>query len=139
MNLYVVLGISRDADDETIRSAYRILARRYHPDRGAGSSAEKFRQVTEAYETLIDPGSRQSYDFSLQWAQPQVPIRVVPIRVEPMVARPGTFPQEDAGLFGRFAAQPQSSACRTSSDFDELLDRWLDSLEDLWLDSDGRW
>src|SRR5271165_3360838 len=38
--------------------------------------------VNEAYETLIDPGSRQSYDFSLQWAEPQVTVRV-----EPMVAQ----------------------------------------------------
>ena len=67
MNFYAVLGISRDADDETIRSAYRLLARRYHPDRGAGSSTEKFRRVNEAYETLMDPGSRQAYDLSLQW------------------------------------------------------------------------
>lgn len=53
MHLYTVLGIARDADDETIRSAYRILARRHHPDRGAGSSAEKFRKVNEACKTLL--------------------------------------------------------------------------------------
>src|SRR5579864_6853060 len=113
MNFYAVLGISRDADDETIRSAYRILARRYHPDRGAGSSAEKFRQVNEAYETLIDPGSRQSYDLSLRWAQ-----HPVPIRVEPMMAQSGPFSQEDAGLFGRFPARPPSTVFRTSRDLD---------------------
>lgn len=67
MNFYAVLGIPRDADDETIRGAYRILARRYHPDRGVGSSAEKFRQVNEAYETLIDNRSRNAYDLSLHW------------------------------------------------------------------------
>ena len=134
MNFYAVLGISRDADDETIRSAYRILARRYHPDRGAGSSAEKFCQVNEAYETLIDPGSRQSYDCSLQWGQPQVPIRV-----EPMVAQSGPFPQEDAGLFGRSAAPPPSSIFRTSPGFDELFDRWFHSLNDLFFDSEWRW
>jgi curved DNA-binding protein CbpA len=134
MNFYAVLGISRDADDEAIRSAYRILARRYHPDRGAGSSAEKFRQVNEAYETLIDPGTRQSYDLSLQWAQPQVPIRV-----EPMVAQSGLFPQEDAGLFGRFAAPPPSSVFRASPGFDELFDRWFHSLDDLFFDSEWPW
>jgi curved DNA-binding protein CbpA len=127
MNLYVVLGISRDADDETIRSAYRILARRYHPDRGAGSSAEKFRQVNEAYETLIDPESRQSYDLSLQWAQPRVPVRV-----EPMVGRSGPFFEEDAGLFGRFAAPRPPAVFRTSLDVDEFFDRWFHSLEWPW-------
>jgi curved DNA-binding protein CbpA len=133
MNFYAVLGISRDADDETIRSAYRILARRYHPDRGAGSSAEKFRQVNEAYETLIDPGTRQSYDLSLQCAQ-----RQAPVRVEPMVARSGPFPQEDAGLFGRFAAPPQSSVFRTSPGFEEFF-RWFHSLDDLFFDSEWPW
>src|SRR5579862_3279694 len=116
MNFYAVLGISRDADDEAIRSAYRILARRYHPDRGAGSSAEKFRQVNEAYETLIDPGSRQSYDLSLQWAQPPVPARV-----GPMVAQSGPFSLEDAGLFGRFPIRPLPGVFQTSTDFDELF------------------
>jgi DnaJ domain len=37
MNYYVVLGIAEDADEETIRSAFRALARRYHPDVGVGS------------------------------------------------------------------------------------------------------
>jgi curved DNA-binding protein CbpA len=131
MNFYAVLGISRDADDEAIRSAYRILARRYHPDRGAGSSAEKFRQVNEAYETLIDPGSRQSYDLSLQWAQPPVPARV-----EPMVPQSGPFSREDAGLFGRFPARSLSAVFQTSPDFDELFDRWFHSLDDLFFDSE---
>ena len=99
MNFYAILGTSRDADAETIRSAYRTLARTYHPDRGPGSWSEKFREVNEAYETLIDPGTRHSYDRSLQWAQPQVSNRV-----QPMVAQSGPFPQEEAGLFGRFVA-----------------------------------
>jgi curved DNA-binding protein CbpA len=134
MNFYAVLGISKDANDETIRSAYRILARRYHPDRGAGSSAEKFRQVNEAYQTLIDPGTRQSYDLSLQRAQPQAPIRI-----EPMVARSGLFPQEDAGVFGRFADPSASSLFRGSSRFDEFFDRWFDSLDDLFVDPEWPW
>jgi len=134
MNFYAVLGISRDADDETIRNAYRLLARRYHPDRGAGSSAEKFRQVDEAYETPIDPGSRQSYDLSLHWAQPPVPVRI-----EPMVSQSGPFSQEDAGLFGRFPVRPLSAVFRTSLDFDELFDRWFHSLDDLFFDSNWPW
>lgn len=134
MNFYAVLGISRDADDETIRSAYRILARRYHPDRGAGSSAETFRQISQAYQTLIDPGSRQIYDRSLQRARHKAPVRV-----EPMAPQWESFPQEDAGLFGRFAAAPQSAMFRTSAGFDELFDRWLCSLDGLFFDSKGPW
>jgi curved DNA-binding protein len=64
MNYYAILGISADADDESIRRAFRALARQYHPDAGIGSSAEKFRQIFEAYETLRDPVRRVQYDAS---------------------------------------------------------------------------
>jgi curved DNA-binding protein CbpA len=69
MNFYALLGVPADADDAAIRSAYRVLARRYHPDSGEGSSPEKFRQVAEAYEILGDSQRRQSYDLSLQRAR----------------------------------------------------------------------
>ena len=55
MDYYVVLGIAEDADEETVRSAFRALARRYHPDVGAGSSPIEFQRAREAYETLADP------------------------------------------------------------------------------------
>ena len=131
MNFYALLGISRDAGDEMIRNAYKVLARRYHPDRGAGSSAEKFRQVNEAYETLIDPESRRAYDLSLRWTHPPVPVRA-----EPMVAWSGPFPQEDAGLFGAFPARASSRAIRTSPGFEQLFDCWFHSLDDLFFDSE---
>ena len=89
MNFYSVLGIPPDADEHKVRSAYRILARRYHPDRGAGSSAEKFRQATEAYHTLIDLGTRQAYDRSLRSTDPAKP-------------RTSQFRQEDPRVFGHF-------------------------------------
>ena len=44
-----------DADPAAIQHAYGPLIRRYHPDAGVGSSAKKFRDVTEAYDFLIDP------------------------------------------------------------------------------------
>jgi curved DNA-binding protein CbpA len=65
MNYYLLLGVPQDADAETIRSAFRVLARRYHPDAGEGSSAERFREVLAAYETLNDPARRWHYDRSL--------------------------------------------------------------------------
>lgn len=134
MNFYAVLGIPRDADEETIRSAYRILARRYHPDRGAGSSAEKFRMVNEAYEALIDPGSRRSHDLSLQWAE-----RQVPVRAEPMVAESGRFPQEAASVFGKFPAAKPTGMSRISGDFDELFDRWFRSFDDMFFGPGWPW
>ena len=65
MNCYVVLGIDEDADRETIRSAFRAMVRRYHPDAGAGASSDAFRRVVEAYETLNDPARRRVYDQTL--------------------------------------------------------------------------
>ncbi|HZS51065.1 MAG TPA: DnaJ domain-containing protein [Bryobacterales bacterium] len=64
MNYYAVLGVDADADEKTIRSAFRALARRYHPDAGEGSSEAKFRQVLQAYEVLSNPVRRREYDQS---------------------------------------------------------------------------
>jgi molecular chaperone DnaJ len=60
---YRILGVSKDADDKTIKSAYRRLARKYHPDVAkAKDSGERFKEVSEAYEVLSDPEKRQRYD-----------------------------------------------------------------------------
>src|SRR5947208_286976 len=61
---YALLGVARSATDEQIRSAYRKLARQYHPDVNSASDAsERFKQITEAYEILTDPQRRQRYDM----------------------------------------------------------------------------
>ena len=59
-DLYAVLGISRSATSEDIRSAYRERAKRLHPDHGG--SVEAFGELALAYETLSDSGSRAHYD-----------------------------------------------------------------------------
>jgi DnaJ-class molecular chaperone len=60
---YKTLGVDRKADGKTIKSAYRRLARKYHPDVAKGKDTEgKFREVTEAYEVLSDPEKRRRYD-----------------------------------------------------------------------------
>jgi DnaJ-class molecular chaperone len=60
---YKILGVDRSADDKTIKSAYRKLARKHHPDVAKGKdSGERFREVTEAYEVLSDPEKRRRYD-----------------------------------------------------------------------------
>jgi DnaJ-class molecular chaperone len=60
---YKILGVDKKADAKTIRSAYRKLARKYHPDVAKGKDdTEKFRQIAEAYEVLSDPEKRQRYD-----------------------------------------------------------------------------
>jgi molecular chaperone DnaJ len=65
MDLYVILGVRHEATDSEIKRAYRRLARRYHPDINPGDqTAEvRFRQILEAYETLIDPERRHRYDL----------------------------------------------------------------------------
>ncbi len=60
---YKILGVDRKADDKTIRSAYRKLARKYHPDVAKTKDAgDRFREATEAYEVLSDPEKRKRYD-----------------------------------------------------------------------------
>ena len=63
---YRTLGIKPDADLKTIKSAYRKLAKEYHPDRHTGSKSkaweEKFKEVQEAYEALRDAEKRKQYD-----------------------------------------------------------------------------
>lgn len=64
MDLYVILGLDHGASDAEIKRAYRRLARRFHPDINPGdrTAETRFRQILEAYETLIDPQRRHRYD-----------------------------------------------------------------------------
>ena len=60
---YEVLGVRRDASEEQIRSAYRKLARKFHPDVNKSPGAtERFKEATNAYEVLSDPQKRGAYD-----------------------------------------------------------------------------
>ena len=61
---YQVLGLSRDADSATMKSAYRKLAMEYHPDRNQDdpSAEDKFKEASEAYAVLSDPAKRAQFD-----------------------------------------------------------------------------
>ena len=61
---YAILGVDRSADDKAIKSAYRRLARKYHPDvaKGKDAAGDRFKEISEAYEVLSDPEKRRRYD-----------------------------------------------------------------------------
>ena len=61
---YEVLGVSRDADESTLKKAYRQVAKKYHPDVNPGDAEaeKKFKEASEAYAILSDPDKRRQYD-----------------------------------------------------------------------------
>lgn len=60
---YQILGVPTTADDATLKSAYRKLAKEFHPDTNKAPDAEaKFKEINEAYETLKDSGKKAQYD-----------------------------------------------------------------------------
>ena len=63
-DFYAVLGVTKDADATAIKKAYRVLAKKYHPDRNPddAAAAERFKEIGEAYAVLSDPKERQQYD-----------------------------------------------------------------------------
>jgi molecular chaperone DnaJ len=65
MNLYFLLGVSKDSEQATIKSAYKKLALKWHPDKNNGSeeATETFKSISEAYAILSNPQRRKRYDL----------------------------------------------------------------------------
>ena len=66
-NYYEILGISKDAGQQEIRQAYRMLAKQWHPDKNQSTEAhQRFAEINQAHETLSDPLKRKLYDLRQQ-------------------------------------------------------------------------
>jgi DnaJ-class molecular chaperone len=111
---YLILGIPRGESPDAIRSAYRDLAHRYHPDRAGAEETCRFQEINEAYEVLSDPTQRAAYDRNTAPPAPRPgrPAQPGP-SPEPMIPGdisvlrdPGvTRPSADA-LYHRFMRDP---------------------------------
>lgn len=74
-NFYDVLGVPHDADQKTVRKAYKKIALESHPDRNPGSqeAEARFKEATEAFTTLNNPDKKQVYDLNLGFARERGP------------------------------------------------------------------
>ncbi len=72
-NYYLILGVSQNASGKEIKLAFRRLARQYHPDLNPNDpvSAERFKQISQAYEVLSDTSKRRRYDRHIPLQQPR--------------------------------------------------------------------
>ena len=121
-NQYAVLHVPEDSDPAAIRHAYRVLARRYHPDAGIGSSAQKFRDVTEAYDVLIDPQRRRDHDIDLARSRAQSRVQPEPLIPE----RPTHVP------FGNSVVSFHRSAFGFEREIETIFQMFDDIFERMW-------
>ena len=94
---YVVLGITKGANLNQIKKAYRKTAKQFHPDSTQSTSSKKFREIKEAYETLADEGRRRIYDAELE--RQRSPLRVS--RVPEIIAERRSI-YDEMDRFGSF-------------------------------------
>lgn len=97
---YKILGVPKNADEETIKQAYRRLVRKYHPDVNPQNkqAEEKFKEINEAYEVLSDKAKRAKYDqLSAEWENIS---RIGQYQRRPTYEREFRFDFDDLGFSG---------------------------------------
>src|SRR5262245_50107925 len=106
---YVLLGIPRDASLQTIKRAYRRLAKRLHPDAAEFASTDAFRELQVAYETLSDADRRRRYDESLRTDGEAAPARTWSF-LRPPRAQALRRPVRRGSLSGEILLRPDEAA-----------------------------
>ncbi len=128
-NYYIVLGISSTSSQDEIKSAYRRLAKEFHPDHYGQSSP--FLNIQEAYSVLSDPVRRRSYDTTLlENRRPRgpseynAPLKESPYRgeVEPLIPEKGQDGRGSTSLLQSFHTYRPS--------LDSLFDRWFSNFSE---------
>jgi len=121
-NYFTILGVTSDASSNEIRSAYRRLAKEFHPDHFEGGSGP-FREIQEAYSVLGDTHRRRAYKRSLGGVPVRRPVsRTVSPKPEPLIPERGPVEMGDISLIRSFETFRPS--------FEEIFE-WL------WDDSTG--
>ena len=121
-NQYAVLHVPEDANPAAIRHAYRTLVRRYHPDAGIGSSAQKFQDATEAYDVLIDPQRRREHDIDLARSRTRSHVQAEPL-----------IPETQTHIPSRTSAVPfHHSAFGFEREIESLFQMFDDIFERMW-------
>lgn len=138
---YVILGISPGETQSGVRSAWRDLARRYHPDRAGQQSTRQFQEVSEAYNVLGDPRRRAAYDQSrrrtiaepLRSAGRQSGVTVEPLDPGPVRT---TGARAEPGVTSRLSILDDFLAPHSA--FDQIFDRFRRNFTEAWMPKSGR-
>mmetsp|Transcript_31717 Transcript_31717/g.51173 ORF Transcript_31717/g.51173 Transcript_31717/m.51173 type:complete len:456 (-) Transcript_31717:68-1435(-) len=121
VDFYEVLGVTKDSDEKTIKSRYRELARKFHPDVNKDPAAEeKFKKINEAYEVLGDPDRRKKYDAFGQYYKyaDRGNVGGVPPGVDfGDFSQFGNFEDFLADLLGRFGGAGSRGGAQSPFDF----------------------
>ena len=111
---YMILGVPRTESPGGIRSAYRDLARRLHPDAAGQQATHAFQEITEAYDVLSDPQRRRAYNDELRRAErgDLAPVRDAPAApfARAPVSLPGVWAKRDDRRGDRPRSHPADGA-----------------------------